>query len=409
MWFPDSARYLPQSEWADALRSRALSAQAEIDLRACLETFRRHDAFYADRLTGLTDWRDIPPLERSELSAVPVIASEALHETRSSGTTGAQAVVRNTAIERRFRQALAYRPFLFYPLSSDAAPEPNNIIRQVVFVDGKDVDPTDKQQWPFEFGGHTYLTWRAGIAAAPEHIHALLQSVRPQVVRGLTSGLVRFVDALQRTRQKPLEGLGVQVVSPSGELLSDAWRSTLHEAFAAPVLDRYGATETGSIAWQCPYCDDYHVNSDEIIVEDSEEGVLATPLFIESQPLLRYRLDDRIQLHTTETNCRIRLPVMTVLEARRDDWIIDGAGLKVSPLSFQFERVAGLKAWHLHQLSSGALRLYFDSEASSEDIHEQLAKQLQQIVTGRDYELVEGVWGLERGGKFKRVTSDLNL
>jgi phenylacetate-coenzyme A ligase PaaK-like adenylate-forming protein len=228
-------------------------------------------------------------------------------------------------------------------------------------------------------------------------------------VRGLTSGLVRFVDALHR----PLEGLGIQVVSPSGEQLSDAWRSSLHEAFATPVLDRYGATETGSMAWQCPYCDSYHVNSDEIIVEDSGEGVLATPLFIESQPLLRYRLDDRIQLHAAETNCRIRLPVITVLEARRDDWIVDGAGLKVSPLSFQFERVAGLKAWHLHQFSSGALRLYFDSEVSDgipdEGMQAQLASQLQHIVAGREYELVEGVWGLERGGKFKRVTSDLSL
>ena len=411
MWFPDSARYLHPSEWADALRSRAMSAQSEIDLRAALETFQRHDEFYAGRLAGLSDWRDIPPLEKSELALVPVISSEDLHETRSSGTTGVQAVVRNTALERRFRQALAYRPFLFYPLSSDVPPAPNNIIRQVVFVDGKDLDPADKQQWPFDFGGHTYLTWRAGIAAAPEQIHALLQSVRPQVVRGLTSGLVRFVEELQR----PLQGLGVQVVSPSGEQLSDDWRSSLHEAFATPVLDRYGATETGSMAWQCPYCHDYHVNSDEIIVEngveDGGEGVLATPLFIESQPLLRYRLDDRIQFHAAETNCRIHLPVITVLAARRDDWIIDGAGLKVSPLSFQFERVAGLKAWHLHQLSSGALRLYFAgevlAEVSGEGIQEQLAKQLQKIVAGRDYELVEGVWGLERGGKFKRVTSDL--
>lgn len=401
MWFPDSARYLHPSEWAEALRSRAMSAQAEPDLHACLETFRRHDAFYADRLAGLSNWRNIPPLEKSELTLVPVIASEALHETRSSGTTGRQTVVRNTVLERRFRQALAYRPFLFYPLQ----PAPDNIIRQVIFVDGKDVDPADKQQWPFEFGGHTYLTWRAGIAASPEHIRALLQSVRPQVVRGLTSGLVRFVDELQRS----LEGLGIQVVSPSGEQLSDAWRSSLHEAFAAPVLDRYGATETGSMAWQCPYCHDYHVNSDEIIVEDGSEGVLATPLFIESQPLLRYRLDDRIQFHAAQTNCRIRLPVITVLEARRDDWIIDGVGLKVSPLSFQFERIAGLKAWHLHQISSGALRLYFDSEVPGEGIQEQLAKQLQEIVAGRDYELVKGVWGVERGGKFKRVTSDLSL
>jgi len=322
-----------------------------------------------------------------------------LHETRSSGTTGAQAVVRNTLSERRFRQALAYRPFLFYPMT----PAPGNVIRQIVFVDGADVEPADKQQWPFGFGGRTYLTWRAGIAAPPDRIHTLLQLVRPQVLRGLTSGIVRFVEELHR----PLEGLGVQVVSPSGEKLSDEWRASLHEAFIAPVLDRYGATETASMAWQCPYCHRYHVNSDEVILEDSAEGVLATPLFIESQPLLRYRLDDRIKFHAGEIQCRVRLPTITLLEARRDDWVIDGAGLKVSPLSFQFERVAGLKAWHLHQLNTGELRLYFDGETPAEDIRLQLAKQLEHIISGREYELVEGVWEFELDGKFKRVTSDL--
>ncbi|SVC46496.1 uncharacterized protein METZ01_LOCUS299350, partial [marine metagenome] len=126
----------------------------------CLEVFRHRDEFYADRLAGVSSWHDIPPLEKSELAAVPVNASETVHETRSSGTTGDQATVRNTVSERRFRQALAYRPFLFYPI----APAPDNIIRQLIFVDGTDVEPADKVQWPFEFGGCTYLTWRAGIA-----------------------------------------------------------------------------------------------------------------------------------------------------------------------------------------------------------------------------------------------------
>ena len=307
MRFSNSSRYLKRPEWTAALHSRALSDRIEIDLSECLEAFRHHDNFYAGRLAGVSDWHDIPPLEKSELAAVPVNTSEAVYETRSSGTTGVQAVVRNTVSERRFRQALAYRPFLFYPVT----PTPDKIIRQLIFVDGADVDPAEKEQWPFVFGGRTYLTWRAGIAATPDRIHALLQSVRPQVLRGLTSGIVRFAEELHRL----LEGLSIQIVSPSGEMLSEEWRASLYEAFATPVLDRYGSTETGSMAWQCPYCHDYHVNSDEIIVEDSTAGVLATPLFIESQPLLRYRLDDRIQLHESKESCRVRLSTLTLLEA----------------------------------------------------------------------------------------------
>jgi phenylacetate-coenzyme A ligase PaaK-like adenylate-forming protein len=394
-----SVKYRPRYEWAEGLRSRALAEFIGSDLDACLEAFRNHSAFYARRLTGVSRWQDIKPLDKEDFASLPVSTDGQTYDSRSSGTSGFQVTVRNSISERRFRQALAYRPFLFYTL--------DDIVRQVIFIDGIQVEDANKKQWPFKFGGRTYLTWRVGIAAPAEQILSLLQTVRPHVIRGLSSGIVRFIDEVG-TR---LDGLGVQVVSPSGEHLTPAWRVLMGEAFATPLLDRYGTTETGPIAWQCPFCGDYHANSDEIILEYSPEGLLATPLFIESQAMLRYRPGDRVVMHTQEHDCRIRLPKLTILQARRDDWIIDGLGRKVSPLSFQFEQVEGLRAWRIHQLKSGVLRLYFDSETSDSklglDVRRELASQLQAIVPGREYELVAGIWKLERGGKFKRVVSDI--
>ena len=400
MRLANSTRYIPRAEWAQALRSRALAEFAPHDLAARLQAFRNHSAFYAERLTGVADWADIEPLGKRELAHLPVLGDEPIHEVRTSGTSGFQVAVRNTVTERRFRQALAYRPFLFYPLTNGS----HDAVRQVIFVDGTEIDAADKPQWPFEFGDITYLTWHAGIAADAEQILALLQAVKPQVVRGLASGIVRFAEQVN----KALDELGVQVVSPSGEQLLPAWRALLTQVFCAPVLDRYGATETGSIAWQCPYCNDYHANSDEIILESGPAGLLATPLFIESQPLLRYQLGDKVELHNDAHDCRIRLPKLTVLDARRDDWLIDGAGRKVSPLSFQFERVEGLQAWRIHQLRSGVLRLYFDTQSAEPSAHiqQQLAEHLQAIVPDRRYELMPGIWQLKQAGKFKRVVSD---
>jgi phenylacetate-coenzyme A ligase PaaK-like adenylate-forming protein len=415
MRITQSIKYRPRAEWAAGLRSQALAEFVAPDPGICLEALANHHAFYAKRLAGVSEWQDIEPMSKQDMAALPVCTNEQTYATRSSGTTGFQVTVRNSVSERRFRQALAYRPFLFYPLGE--------LVRQVIFVDGAEVDAADKQQWPFAFGERSYLTWRAGIAAPAEQILKLLESVRVDVIRGLTSGIVRFVEQAG----VPLGGLGVQVVSPSGEHLSPAWRRLMRAAFAAPVFDRYGATETGSMAWQCPFCDDYHANADELILETdpgpgrdaapdsgSEPGsgsLLATPLFIESQPILRYRTGDRAVLHDQPHDCRIRLPKITLLEARRDDWLIDGAGRKVSPLSFQFEKVAGLKAWRIHQLQSGLLRLYVDSETGagelSDDVRQQLAGQLRNIVPGRSHELVTGIWQLERGGKFKRVVSDV--
>lgn len=396
-----STRYLPRQKWPVALRDRALSEPIKPDPGRCLEAFRQHSDFYSDRLRGITTWCDIPTLQKDQVKNVPIRTHQALYETRSSGTTGEQVIVRNTITERRFRQALAYRPFLFYPIH----PESDNIIRQLIFVDGTKVDAVDKQQWPFEFGGHCYLTWHVGIAAPPGHILALLRTVRPQVVRGLTSGIVRFVGECT----DPIDQLGTQIVSPSGEQMSDHWRTLLTDAFSAPVLDRYGATETGSIAWQCPYCAGYHINSDEIIVEDSSDGIICTPLYIESQPLLRYRLGDQVTLDTDPTNCQVRLPTLTIRDARRDDWIIDGAGKNISPLSFQFERIEGLKTWHLHQSDSGKLHLYFDVEAGKQNIQMLLGRELERIVPDRSYELIHGPWSPSGRGKFKRVSSDIKL
>ena len=202
-----------------------------------------------------------------------------------------------------------------------------------------------------------------------------------------------------------LKALGVRYVAPGGEYLRPQWRATMEDVFGAVVLDRYGSTESGALAWQCPRCGRYHANVDEIVIEDDADGLLATPLFISSQPLLRYRLGDRIRFDAEPSNCEIRLPTITIEEARRDDWIVDGDGRKVSPLRFRFEQVPYLTAWRLHQHADGSLRLFYDSERP-EDIRPQLLRELTEAIPGRPVHFEAGVWNLSSHGKFKRVSSD---
>jgi phenylacetate-coenzyme A ligase PaaK-like adenylate-forming protein len=180
----------------------------------------------------------------------------------------------------------------------------------------------------------------------------------------------------------------------------------MENAFGATVLDRYGSTETGAIAWQCPHCHRYHANVDEIVLEADPGGLIATPLFISSQPLLRYRLGDGITFDTDRPDCPVQLPTITIQAARRDDWVIDGAGRRISPLSFQFEQVPHLTAWRLHQLVDGSLHLYFDSERP-EIAGQILVRHLAEAVPDRPCRITEGVRKLDRPGKFKRVSSDL--
>jgi phenylacetate-coenzyme A ligase PaaK-like adenylate-forming protein len=376
------------------LRARALDPSSEHDFPGLLEQFREFDEFYRRRIAELKAWTAVPPLEKHEIGAVPVHESSTLRATRTSGTTGLQVTIHNDRREREFRRALLYRPQAFYDLPQS--------VNQVVFVDGNWCADAQMAPKEFTYGGHHYRTWFAGAGGDPAAILTLLRALRPPLIRGISSGIVRFIEASDR----PLRDIGVRIIGPGGEFLTDEWRALMQDAFGAQVLDRYGSTETGAIAWQCPQCQRYHANSDEIVLEADEDGLIATPLFISSQPLLRYRLGDRITFDTEPSNCRIQLPTITIDEARRDDWIVNGAGHRVSPLSFQFERVPHLEAWRLHQRSDGSLHLYFES-GHPELVGPLLINHVDELVPGQSCSITEGIWQLDRPGKFKRISSDL--
>jgi len=386
--------HVQESDWGPLLRDRALAAPFEHDRPAILDWFRDQSPFYSSRIAAHSAWDSVLPLEKYDVADIPVAPEDSLRESRTSGTSGFQVTIRNNVRERRYRRALLYRPHLFYDLPGD--------VHQVVFVDGKWCAEARMPPKLFEYGGVRYRTWFAGVAADVGQIRILLQSVRPQLIRGISSGIVRFVDQAGDS----FRDLGVRYVAPGGEFLQPGWRQAMHDAFAATVLDRYGSTESGAIAWQCPFCQRYHANADEIVLEADPDGLLVTPLFVSSQPLLRYRLGDIVSLKDAAPDCPIRLPTMTIHQARRDDWIIGRDGRRVSPLSFQFEQIPYLDAWRLHQNSDGSLCLYFES-ARPEVVVKQLERLLIDAVPNWPFKLRQGIWRLGRVGKFKRVSSDL--
>ena len=393
MIWPGSVIHAPEAEWAERLRERALAGPAPHDFDALISSFRDRGEFWRSRIGGQSEWADIPPLEKHEVADVPVADDATIRSTRTSGTTGAQVTICNSRREREFRRALLYRPQLFYELPAE--------VTQLVFVDGDWCADRNTPAKVFAYGGRQYRTWFAGVAADPRAVLRLLRDIRPPLVRGIASGIVRFIESTTAA----LDGLGVRYVGPGGEFLAPEWRATIAGAFAATVLDRYGSTESGAIAWQCPECGQYHANADEIVIEPDAAGLLTTPLFISSQPLLRYRLGDRVRFEAAAPACRIGLPTLTIEAARRDDWLVDGHGRRVSPLAFQFEQIAALTAWRLHQSADGSLQLYFDATPGAA-VEAALQREIRRAVPGCGVRLVRGVWKLRRGGKFKRVSSD---
>ncbi|MCC8244958.1 phenylacetate--CoA ligase family protein [Saccharothrix luteola] len=108
-----------------------------------------------------------------------------------------------------------------------------------------------------------------------------------------------------------------------GEPLSDARRRRIGEVWGVPVIEEYGATETGSLAGECRF-GRMHLWADRAVFEvyhpetgsttvDGAGQLVVTPLFRRAMPLLRYNLEDDVEVSYEACGCGWQLPVVRVL------------------------------------------------------------------------------------------------
>ncbi|GAA1186084.1 hypothetical protein GCM10009654_49560 [Streptomyces hebeiensis] len=145
----------------------------------------------------------------------------------------------------------------------------------------------------------------------------------------------------------------------AGEPLTEARRTRLTELWGGvPVRQDYGSTETGSLAGECPE-GRLHLWADRFVAEvyDPASGrrsrhgrgrLVLTTLFREAMPLVRYDLEDTVEVSPEECGCGWRLPVIRVLG--RTAGGLPVAGTRVAPhdlerLVFELPARHGVLFW----------------------------------------------------------------
>jgi phenylacetate-CoA ligase len=108
-----------------------------------------------------------------------------------------------------------------------------------------------------------------------------------------------------------------------GEPLSATRRDRITQVWGVPVVQEYGSTETGSLAGECRY-GRLHLWADRAIFEvyrpatghigrDGRGQLVVTPLFREAMPLLRYNIEDEVEVDYVPCQCGWLLPTVAVL------------------------------------------------------------------------------------------------
>ncbi|WP_327358863.1 phenylacetate--CoA ligase family protein [Streptomyces sp. NBC_01304] len=136
---------------------------------------------------------------------------------------------------------------------------------------------------------------------------------------------------------------GLRGILTCGEPLSSARKQRISEIWGVPVFDDYGATEVGPLASECAF-GNRHFYADRVFPEIydphsgefSSEGVgnlVITPLQLEAMPMLRYYLEDRVELGLEPCACNSWLPVIRL--AGRPTQIFEVADKPLSQLDLE--------------------------------------------------------------------------
>lgn len=316
-------------------------------LRSVVDYAYRHVPFYHERLRevgvkpsdirGLDDLEKLPIIRKSELKSVnarELVSMEydirRLKTVRTSGSTGQPFAIYLSKVEDDWRKAIYMRA---------------NISCGQKFRD----------RWvvitgPHHFSDTTGLQRRLGVFAqrcisvfsgVNEQVR-LVSEWKPDVLDGYSGSLLLLAQEFQR---RGLGDVRPKIVFGTAELIDDFGRKFIENVFGAPFYDQFGCAEVDRSAWQCPEKVGYHMDVDSVITEfvdlkgevvsSGERGeVVYTSLFNYALPLIRYAVGDVGQPMDDVCPCGRSLPLMKVVEGKKDSFIVLPPKRVVSPRAF---------------------------------------------------------------------------
>ncbi len=96
----------------------------------------------------------------------------------------------------------------------------------------------------------------------------------------------------------------LRLIKGTSEKIYPHYVQKTKEVFGKGMISEYGATETGIIAFECPY-GNMHINMEGVFVEtDADNEILVTNLHSWSFPVIRYRLGDAVIIPTGQERCK---------------------------------------------------------------------------------------------------------
>ena len=176
--------------------------------------------------------------------------------------------------------------------------------------------------------------------------------------------------------------LNVLRVVSCGEPLGTSLRNYLEETFQAEVVNFYGASESLALGAELTGEDGMYLFDDMNVIEVEEGAIYLTSLYNFAQPLIRYRISDRLTIKETETKETTAYPFTKVesIEGRSEDllWFENRRGEKefLHPLAVEGFCIEGLLDYQFRRQDKNVFEML--AEISVEDRKEAVRREMLQ-------------------------------
>ena len=180
------------------------------------------------------------------------------------------------------------------------------------------------------------------IGEKPETIIQKLSDFSPEFL-GSDPNMLRKIAVLKN--QGLGKDLNPQCIFSGGSMLDDYTKNYVQQVFSTKMMNIYGATEAGPLAFQCFKDSSYHIHSDYVFMEFLDDNqtpvqlntpgsLVVTKLYGSGTPIIRYTgIEDYITPTDTQTSCGITTQMISQIEGRKADMIKLPNDSLLSPLT----------------------------------------------------------------------------
>lgn len=207
-----------------------------------------------------------------------------------------------------------------------------------------------------------------------------IQSYRPVLIQGYASiiaELARYIIDTGQTMPGSIKG-----VFSTAEVLYEAQRNDIQQAFSCRVHNQYGSREIPNIACECKH-GQQHILTDMVYLEsvrqDNEDKLLITSLTNHTMPFIRYEIGDAGKLKSGSCDCGLPFPIMEMGMCRSNDIIKTSQGKKIYPSYFihLLDDLHGIKHYQFIQHENDRISLNIVAE---EPLDNDTSRLLQQKI-----------------------------